>query len=129
MIPKMLSKILCPGALSRITSRINNHPMKKILVILFGMLILASCSRVSGTYVNDGSGLVDQIKFVGSSSCVLTYFGMELSATYKIDNGHIIVDGPENLDIMFKIQDSNTIVGESTWNSGIFKKAPSSSNP
>ena len=103
--------------------------MKKILVILFGILILASCSRVSGTYVNDGSGLVDKIEFVGSSSCVLTYFGMELPATYKIDNGHIIVDGPENLDIMFKIQDSNTIVGESTWNSGTFKKAPSSLNP
>ena len=101
--------------------------MKRILIILFGMLILASCSRVSGSYVNDGSGLVDQIKFVGSSSCVLTYFGMELSATYKIDNGYIIVDGPENLDIMFRIQDSNTIVGESTWNKGTFKKAISSS--
>lgn len=103
--------------------------MKKILVILISILVLASCSRVSGTYVNDGSGLVDQIEFVGSSSCILTYFGMELSATYKVDNGHIIVDGPENLDIMFKIQDSNTIIGESTWNSGTFKKAHSSSNP
>ena len=103
--------------------------MKKILIILFGILILASCSRVSGTYVNDGSGLVEQIKFVGSSSCVLTYFGMELPATYKIDNGHIIVNGPENLDIMFKIQGSNTRVGESTWNKGIFQKASSSSKP
>lgn len=108
---------------------INYTTVKRILVILFGILIMASCSRVSGTYVNDGSGLVDQIEFVGSSSCILTYFGMELSATYKVDNGHIIVDGPENLDIMFKIQDSNTIVGESTWNSGTFKKAHSSSNP
>lgn len=103
--------------------------MKNKHVILFGILILASCSRVSGTYVCDGSGLVDQIQFVGSNSCVLTYFGMELPATYKIDNGHIIVDGPENLDIMFMIQDSNTLVGESTWNSGIFKKTASSSNP
>lgn len=103
--------------------------MKKTLIILFGMLMLTACSKVSGTYVNDGSGLVDQIEFVGSSSCILTYFGMELSATYKVDNGHIIVDGPENLDIIFKIQDSNTIVGESTWNSGTFKKAHSSSNP
>ena len=99
--------------------------MKKILVILISILILASCSRVSGTYVNDGSGLVEQIEFVGSNSCILTYFGMELPATYKIDNGHIIVDGPENLDIMFKIQDSNTLEGESTWNKGIFQKASS----
>jgi hypothetical protein len=96
--------------------------MKKILIILFGIFILASCSRVSGTYASDGSGLVDQIEFVGSNSCTLTYFGMELPATYKIDNGHIIVDGPENLDIMFKIQDSNTLVGESTWNNSVFRK-------
>ena len=102
--------------------------MKKILIILFGILILASCSRVSGTYVNDGSGLVEQIKFVGSSSCVLTYFGMELPATYKIDNGHIIVNGPENLDIMFMIQDSNTLVGESTWNNGVFRKEKTASS-
>lgn len=54
---------------------------------------------------------------------------MELSATYKVDNGHIIVDGPENLDILFKVQDSNTLVGESTWNKGTFKKAISSSKP
>ena len=103
--------------------------MKKILVILFGILILASCSRVSGTYVCEGSGLVEQISFVGSNSCILTYFGMELSANYKVDNGHVIVDGPENLDIMFKIQDSNNLVGESTWNKGTFKKAESSSKP
>ena len=103
--------------------------MKKILVILSSILVLASCSRVSGTYKSDGSGLVDQIEFAGSNSCILTYFGMELSATYKLDNGHIIVDGPENLDIMFKIQDSNTLVGESTWNNGIFKKASSASTP
>ena len=96
--------------------------MKKILIILFGILILASCSRVSGTYASDGSGLVDQIEFVGSNSCILTYFGMEFPATYKIDNGHIIVDGPENLEIMFKIQDSNTLVGESTWNNSVFRK-------
>ena len=103
--------------------------MKKILVILFGIIIMASCSRVSGTYVGEGSGLVEQISFVGSNSCILTYFGMELSANYKVDNGHVIVDGPENLDIMFKIQDSNTLVGESTWNKGTFKKAESSSKP
>ena len=107
----------------------NYTTMKRILVILFSILIMASCSRVSGTYASDGSGLVDQIEFVGSNSCILTYFGMELSATYKVDNGHIIVNGPENLDIMFKVQDSNTLVGESTWNKGTFKKADSSSKP
>lgn len=102
--------------------------MKKILIILIGIFILASCSRVSGTYASEGSSLVDQIEFVGSNSCILTYFGMELPATYKIDNGHIIVDGPENLDIMFKVQDSNTLVGESTWNDSIFRKTKSNGN-
>lgn len=102
--------------------------MKKILIILFGILILASCNGMSGTYASEGSSLVDQIEFVGSNSCILTYFGMELPATYKIDNGHIIVDGPENLDIMFKVQDSNTLVGESTWNDSIFRKTTSNGN-
>ena len=102
--------------------------MKKILIILVGILILASCNSMSGTYASEGSSLVDQIEFVGSNSCILTYFGMELPATYKIENGHIIVDGPENLDIMFKVQDSNTLVGESTWNDSIFRKNRSNGN-
>lgn len=102
--------------------------MKQILIILFSILILASCSSVSGTYASEESSLVEQIEFVGSISCILTYFGMELPASYKIDNGHIIVDGPENLDIMFKVQDSNTLVGESTWNDSIFRKTTSNGN-
>ena len=103
--------------------------MKKILIILFGIFILASCSRVSGTYVNEGSGLVDQIDFVGNNSCIVTYFGMELPATYRVDNGYIFVDAGQGLNIMFEFQNPNTLVGKSTWNSGVFTKARSSSNP
>ena len=51
--------------------------MKRILVILLAIVLFASCSRVSGTYVSDGGGLVEQIEFVGKNSCVLTYFGMK----------------------------------------------------
>ena len=45
--------------------------MKRILVILLAIVLFASCSRVSGTYVSDGGGLVEQIEFVGKNSCVL----------------------------------------------------------
>ena len=38
--------------------------MKKILIILVGILILASCSRVSGTYESEKISLVDQVEFV-----------------------------------------------------------------
>ena len=96
--------------------------MKRILVILLSIIILASCSRVSGTYVSDGGGLVEQIEFVGNNSCVLTYFGMKLPASYRTDNGHIVADAGQNLIVMFRVQDPNTLVGESEWNNAIYRK-------
>ena len=95
--------------------------MKRILVILFAIVLFASCSRVSGTYVSDGGGLVEQIEFVGKNSCVLTYFGMKLPASYRMDNG-------QNLIVMFKVQDSNTLIGESEWNNAIYRKGQPISN-
>ena len=103
--------------------------MKRILAILFGMLILASCNRVSGTYASEESSLVDQVEFVGNNSCIVTYFGMKLPAKYRIDNGHIFVDAGQGLNLMFRIQDANTLVGESTWNNSIYRKVSSSSQP
>ena len=41
------------------TFYINNRLMKKILIILVGILILASCNRVSGTYESEKIRLVD----------------------------------------------------------------------
>lgn len=38
--------------------------MKKILIILVGIFILAFCSRVSGTYESEKISLVDQVEFV-----------------------------------------------------------------
>ncbi len=96
--------------------------MKRILVILFAIVLFASCSRVSGTYVSDGGGLVEQIEFVGKNSCVLTYFGMKLPASYRMDKGHIVADAGQNLIVMFKVQDSNTLIGESEWNNAIYRK-------
>lgn len=101
--------------------------MKRILVILISILFLASCNRVSGTYVSEKSGLVDQIEFIGKNSCIVTYFGMKFPAAYRIDNGYIFVDATEDLNLLFRIQDSNTLVGESVWNNGIYRKGDSSS--
>ena len=102
--------------------------MKRILVILLAIILLASCNRVSGTYVSEGGGLVEQIEFVGKNSCVLTYFGMKLPASYRMDNGHIVADAGQNLIVMFKVQDSNTLVGESEWNNAVYKKIGPISN-
>ena len=99
--------------------------MKKILVILFGILVLASCSRVSGTYVNEKGGIFDQIEFVGNSSCIVTTLGMRIPASYRIDNGYIIVSSPNSADLMFKIQDTNTLVGEGFFNECIYRKVRS----
>ena len=77
--------------------------MKRILVVLFAIVLFASCNRVSGTYVSDGGGLVEQIEFVGKNSCVITYFGMKLPASYRMDNGHIVADAGQNLIVMFKV--------------------------
>ena len=65
--------------------------MKKILIILFGILLLTACNRVSGTYVSDGAG--------------------------------------QGLVLLFKIQDRNTLVGESQWNNAIFRKAKETNVP
>ena len=102
--------------------------MRKVLIILFAAILLASCSKVSGTYVSDGGGLVEQIEFVGNNSCVLTYFGMKLPATYRMDNGHIVADAGQNLIVMFKVQDSNTLIGVSEWNNAIYRKGRPLSN-
>ncbi len=61
---------------------------------------MASCSRVSGTYVNEGGGLYDQIEFVGNSSCTITTLGMKFPAAYRIDNGYVYIhthDGGDTL--------------------------------
>ncbi len=78
--------------------------MKRILVILLAIVLFASCSRVSGTYVSDGGGLVEQIEFVG------------------------VADAGQNLIVMFKVQDSNTLIGESEWNNAIYRKGQPISN-
>ena len=105
---------------------INYTTMKRILVILFSILLLASCSRVSGTYVNEKGGIFDQIEFVGNSSCIVTTLGMRIPATYHIDNGYVIVSSPNSADLMFKIQDSNTLVGEGFFNECVYRKGRSS---
>lgn len=46
--------------------------MKRILVVLFAIVLFASCNRVSGTYVNESGGLYEQIEFVGKTSCTIT---------------------------------------------------------
>ena len=116
------------GASIGVTFYINNRLMKKILIILVGILILASCSRVSGTYESEKISLVDQVEFVGNSSCIVTYFGMKLPAKYRIDNGHIFVDAGQGLNLMFKILNSNTLVGESAWNNSDYRKVKQASN-
>ena len=101
--------------------------MKRILVILFAIILLASCSRVSGTYVNEGGGLYDQIEFVGNSSCTITALGMIFPATYRIDNGYVYIHTHDGADMLFKIQDSNTLVGESFFNESTYRKVNSAS--
>ena len=94
------------GASIGVTFYINNRLIKKILIILIGILILASCSRVSGTYESEKISLVDQVEFVGNSSCIVTYFGMKLPTKYRIDNGHILVEAGQGLNLMFEILNS-----------------------
>ena len=101
--------------------------MKKILILLFGIILLTSCSRVSGTYVNESGGLFEQIEFVGNSSCAITTLGMKFPATYRIDNGYVYIHTHDGADMLFKIQDSNTLVGESFFNESTYRKVNSHS--
>ena len=102
--------------------------MKRILVILFAIVLFASCSRVSGTYVNVSGGLYEQIEFVGNNSCNITTLGMKFPATYRIDNGYVYVHTHDGADMLFKIQDSNTLVGDSFFNESTYKKINSPSS-
>ena len=99
--------------------------MKRILIVLFAIVLFASCNRVSGTYVNESGGLYDQIEFVGNSSCNITTLGMKFPATYRIDNGYVYIHTHDGADMLFKIQDSNTLVGESFFNESTYKKVNS----
>lgn len=102
--------------------------MKKILILLFSIILLVSCSRVSGTYVNESGGLFEQIEFVGKTSCTITTLGMKFPATYRIDNGYVYIHTHDGADMLFKIQDSNTLVGESLFNESTYRKVKSSPN-
>ena len=98
--------------------------MKRILVILFAVIVLASCCRLSGTYVNDAGGRMEsQIEYVGKNTCIVsvTVFGFTLKypGTYRIDNGYVYIHDQKS-DMMLRIEDSNTLVkegvfGESTY--------------
>ena len=90
--------------------------MKRILFTLCAIIVLASCSRVSGTYVNESGGLYEQIEFIGNTSCNITALGMKYPATYRIDKGYVYIHTHDGADMLFKIQDSNTLVGESFFN-------------
>lgn len=59
--------------------------MKRILIVLFAIVLFASCNRVSGTYVNESGGLYERNEFVGKTSCTITALGMKFPATYRID--------------------------------------------
>lgn len=97
--------------------------MKKVLLIILSALLLSSCSRVSGTYVNEsGNGFIDKIEFIGKSSCMITAFSIKSPATYRYDNGYIYIQAQGDGSLLFKIQDSNTLVGEGSFNECTFKK-------
>lgn len=102
--------------------------MKRILIVLFAIVLFASCNRVSSTYVNESGGLYEQIEFVGKTSCTITALGMKFPATYRIDNGYVYIHTHDGADMLFKIQDSNTLVGESFFNESTYKKVRQSSN-
>ena len=96
--------------------------MKRILIVLFAIVLFSSCNRVSGTYVNESGGLYEQIEFVGKTSCNITTLGMKFPATYRIDNGYVYIHTHDGADMLFKIQDSNTLVGESLFNESTYRK-------
>lgn len=117
-----------PGVSLRKNNSIQHPTMKRILVILLAIILLASCSRVSGTYVNESGGLYEQIEFVGKTSCTITALGMKFPATYRIDNGYVYIHTHDGADMLFKIQDSNTLVGESLFNESTYRKIKTPSN-
>ena len=48
-----------------------------------------------------------------------------LPATYRIDNGYVYIHTHDGADMLFKIQDSNTLVGESFFNESTYRKVNS----
>ena len=82
---------------------------------------------MSGTYVNESGGLYEQIEFVGNNSCTITTLGIKFPATYRIDNEYVYIHTHDGADMLFKIQDSNTLVGESFFNESTYRKVNSAS--
>ena len=94
-------------------------------MIILSALLLLSCNnnKVYGTYVKaSGRGLIDKIEFIGKSSCTISSFGIKAPATYRYDNGYIFIQVQDEGNLLFKIQDSNTLVGEGSFNECTFKK-------
>lgn len=91
-----------------------NAGRKKITSLLFVAPVVHICPRLA-----ELSTPVD----VDS-----TALGMKFPATYRIDKGYVYIHTHDGADMLFKIQDSNTLVGESFFNESTYRKVISSSN-
>ena len=76
--------------------------------------------EINGKFYNTETGLITSLEIIDSSICRLNVNGINISATYKLENNHIILTD-QNGSLIFSIKDSETLVGEG-YSSGIYKK-------
>jgi hypothetical protein len=109
--------------------------MKNLLLVVFGFLLLLSCSTktLEGSYVkvkeNDrgsdinvlGLSLINKINF-GDKMCRFEYAGTPMSGEYSIDGNYVYIEvGGELGTLSMEIIDEQTLEGEG-WISGTFEK-------
>ena len=75
-----------------------------------------------GMYVNTKGGFYNSIEIKGESSCIIVdgFLGFPFATSFERD-GNILRVRTDKSDLMFTIQDSETLIGEG-FAEGIYKK-------
>ena len=119
--------------------------IKLLLLYSFLFLIVFSCTKIhpTGVYVCeknpndttsennlsglglkllgiDGNCLYNQLEFKGKNTVVISGFGESIAESYIIDENYIKIKTDKS-DLLFKIKDGKTLIGEG-FAKGLYKK-------
>lgn len=98
----------------------SNHPSGKYFCDQKTKTTVVKKGAINQTSV-DINCVYNQLEFKGNNKVIVSVAdGLEFSTTYELDNKSVRIKN-DKFDIVLKMQDQNTLIGEGVWK-GIYKK-------
>ena len=88
--------------------------MKKLILVFIWVLLLSSCHHhLQGSYVSRDCALYKELIFEGKNTVTIIdgIFGFPFSTSYVLDEDILRIK-TDRSDLVFKIKDSQTLIGE-----------------